>query len=79
LEAKIAYEKNDKRVYKTPETPRFKIVRPENDEDKIEPNSQSMYRSVLGILLYLILNLICAILLGDVYGQGKNGYFTLTS
>jgi hypothetical protein len=43
-----------KRVYKTPGTPRFKIVCPDNDDDIIEPNLQSRYRSGVGMLLYLI-------------------------
>jgi hypothetical protein len=42
------------RVYKTPGTPRFKIVFLENDDDIIEPNFQSRYRSGVVILLYLI-------------------------
>jgi hypothetical protein len=54
LEAKFGDEVKSKRVYKTPETPRFKIVCPDNDDDMIEPNLQSRYRSGVGILLYLI-------------------------
>jgi hypothetical protein len=42
-----------KRVYKTPGTPRFKIVFPENDEDIIESNFQSRYCSGVEMLLYL--------------------------
>jgi hypothetical protein len=54
LEAKFGDEARNKRIYKTPGTPRFKIVCPENDEDIIEPNLQSRYRSGVGVLLYLI-------------------------
>jgi hypothetical protein len=54
LEAKFGDEVKSKRVYKTPETPIIKIVCPENDDDIIEPNLQSRYRSGVGIMLYLI-------------------------
>jgi hypothetical protein len=47
-------EVKNKRVYKTPKTPRFKIVCPENDEDIIEPNLQSRYCSGVGMLVHLI-------------------------
>jgi hypothetical protein len=79
LESKFGDEVKNKRVYKTPGTPRFKIVCPENDDDIIEPNLQNRYRSGVGMLLYLlsssILDLICARLLGvaKVYGQVNNG------
>jgi hypothetical protein len=54
LEAKFGDEVKSKRVYKTPGTPRFKIVHPKSFEDNIEPNLQSRYRSGVGMLLYLI-------------------------
>jgi hypothetical protein len=54
LEAKFGDSVKNKRVYNTPGTPRFKIVFPENDDDIIEPNLQSRYRSGVGMLLYLI-------------------------
>jgi hypothetical protein len=54
LEAKFGDEVKNKMVYKTPGTPRFKIVQPENDDDIIEPNLQCRYRSGVGMLLYLI-------------------------
>jgi hypothetical protein len=54
LEAKFGDEVKSKRVYKTLVTPRFKIVCPDNDDDIIEPNLQSRYRSGVGMLLYLI-------------------------
>jgi hypothetical protein len=38
LEAKFGGEVKNKRVYKIPGTPKFKIVCPENDDDIIEPN-----------------------------------------
>jgi hypothetical protein len=54
LEAKFGDEVKSKRVYITPGTPRFKIVWPDNDDDIIELNLQSRYRSGVGMLLYLI-------------------------
>jgi hypothetical protein len=54
LEVKFGDEVKSKRVYKTPGTPRFKIVCSDNDDDIIEPNLQSRYRSGVGMLLYLI-------------------------
>jgi hypothetical protein len=54
LEAKFGDEVKSKRVYKTPGTSRFKIVCPDNDDDIIEPDLQSRYRSAVEILLYLI-------------------------
>jgi hypothetical protein len=54
LEAKFGDEVKSKRVYKTLGTPRFKIVCPDNDDDIMEPNLQSRYRSGVGMLLYLI-------------------------
>jgi hypothetical protein len=54
LEAKFGDGVKNKRVYKTPGTPRFKILCPGNDDDIIEPNFQSRYRSGIGMLLYLI-------------------------
>jgi hypothetical protein len=54
LEANFGGEVKNKRVYKTPGASRFKIVHPENDEDIIEPNLHSRYRSGVGMLLYLI-------------------------
>jgi hypothetical protein len=53
LEAKFGDEVKSKRVYKSPGTPRFKIVCPENDEDIDEPNLQSRYHSGVEMLLYL--------------------------
>jgi hypothetical protein len=54
LEAKFGGEVKSKRVYKTPGTPRYKIVCPENDDDIFEPNFQTRYRSGVRMLLYLI-------------------------
>jgi hypothetical protein len=54
MEANFGDEVKNKRVYKTLGTERFKIVRPVNDEDIIEPNLQTRYRSGVGMLLYLI-------------------------
>jgi hypothetical protein len=54
LEAKFGDEVKSKTVYKTPGTPRFKIVCPDNDDDIIEPNLQRRYRSGVRMLLHLI-------------------------
>jgi hypothetical protein len=54
LEVKFGYEVKNRRIYKNPGTPRFKIVCPENNEDIIELNLQSTYHSGAGMLLYLI-------------------------
>ena len=53
LESKFGDEVCNKRVYKTPGTPRFKIVRPNDDSDIIDSTLQSRYRSGVGMLLYL--------------------------
>jgi hypothetical protein len=53
LEAKFGQEVCNKRVYKTPGTPRFKIVRPATDDDVIDGDLQGRYRSAVGMLLYL--------------------------
>jgi hypothetical protein len=43
LEAKFGQEVCNKRVYKTPGTPRFKIVRPTADDDVINADLQGRY------------------------------------
>jgi hypothetical protein len=43
----------NKRVYKTPGTPRFKIDCPADDDDVIDAALQDRYRSAVGMLLYL--------------------------
>jgi hypothetical protein len=53
LQAKFGNEVEKKRVYKTPGTPRFKVVCPSNGDDTIDGNLQSKYRSGVGMLLYL--------------------------
>jgi hypothetical protein len=53
LEAQFGGEVCNKRVYKIPGTPRFKIVLPDDDDDVINPSLQSCYRSSVGMLLYL--------------------------
>ena len=50
---KFGEEVSNLSMYGTPGTPRFKIVRPD-DEDKIDSVMQSKYRSGVGMLLYLI-------------------------
>jgi hypothetical protein len=53
LQAKFGEEVVNKRAYRTPGTPRFKIVRPDDEADLIDLNLQSRYRSGVGMLLYL--------------------------
>ena len=54
LEDKFQEEVNNLSVYGTPGTPRFKIVRSNEDIERIELEKQSRYRSGVGMLLYLI-------------------------
>jgi hypothetical protein len=51
LEAKFRQEVCNKRVYKTPGTPRFKIVCPATDDDFIDADLQGRYQSAVGMLL----------------------------
>ena len=53
LQAKFGEEVVNKRAYRTPGTPRFKIVWPDDEADLIDMNLQSRYRSGVGMLLYL--------------------------
>jgi hypothetical protein len=53
LKAKFGQEVCNKRVYKTPGTPRFKIVRPAADDDVIDADLQGRYRSAVRILFCL--------------------------
>jgi Reverse transcriptase (RNA-dependent DNA polymerase) len=53
LEAKFGHEVCNKRFYKTPGTPRFKVVCPVDDDDIIDAALQGRYRSIVGIILYL--------------------------
>jgi hypothetical protein len=53
LEAKFEQEVCNKRVYKTPGTPRFKIVCPATNDDVIDADLQGRYQSGVGMLLYL--------------------------
>jgi Reverse transcriptase (RNA-dependent DNA polymerase) len=53
LESKFGKEVEGKRVYKTPGTPRFKIIRTTDDDNAIDSNLQSRYRSGVGMLLFL--------------------------
>jgi hypothetical protein len=53
LEVKFGQEVCNKRVYKTPGTPRFKIVRPATEDDVIDADLQGRYQSAVGMLLYL--------------------------
>jgi hypothetical protein len=53
LESKFGQEVCNKRVYKTPGTPRFKIVCLATDDDVIDADLQGRYQSADGTLLYL--------------------------
>jgi Reverse transcriptase (RNA-dependent DNA polymerase) len=53
LQAKFGEEVANKRAFRTPGTPRFKIVCPDDEADLINLNQQSRYRSGVGMLLYL--------------------------
>jgi hypothetical protein len=53
LESKFGQEVWNIRVYKTPGTPRFKIVRPATDDNVIDADLQGRYQSAVGMLLYL--------------------------
>ena len=50
---KFGLEVKDKKVFKTPGTPRFKVIRSTEDMDLIDEKMQSKYRSGVGMLLYL--------------------------
>ena len=54
LEEKFSNEVNNLSNYGTPGTPRFKIVRPSDDIERIDPELQARYRSGVGMLLFLI-------------------------
>ena len=54
LEDKFGEEVNNLSNYGTPGTPRFKIVRPNDDVEKIDSKLQARYRSGVGMLLFLI-------------------------
>jgi hypothetical protein len=51
LELKFGDEIVNLSNYGTPGTPRFKIVRPSKNVDKIDPNQQARYRSGVGMFL----------------------------
>jgi hypothetical protein len=53
FEAKFGQKVCNKSVYKTPGTPRFKIVCPATDDDVIDANLQGRYQSAVGMLFYL--------------------------
>jgi Reverse transcriptase (RNA-dependent DNA polymerase) len=54
LEVKFGDEIVNLSNYGTPGTPCFKIVRPSENVDKIDPDLQARYRSGVGMLLFLI-------------------------
>jgi Reverse transcriptase (RNA-dependent DNA polymerase) len=56
LEIKFGDEIMNLSNYGTPGTPRFKIVIPSENVDKIDPDLQARYRSGVGMLLFLIKN-----------------------
>jgi hypothetical protein len=56
LQAKFGEEVEKKRVYITPGAPRLKFVRPNGEDDSINVNLQSRYRSGVGMILYLTMH-----------------------
>jgi Reverse transcriptase (RNA-dependent DNA polymerase) len=54
LRERFGEEVQDMKHYSTPGTPRFKIVRPNDEIDGVNAMMQSRYRSGVGMLLYLI-------------------------
>ena len=43
-----------KKKYRTPGTPGFKVVRPKPEDSNIKEEEQSMYKSGVGMILYLV-------------------------
>jgi hypothetical protein len=41
-------------IYKTPGTPNYNLIRPENEDEKVSAEKQAQYRSVVGSLLQLV-------------------------
>ena len=54
LEAKFGDRVRDMREYKTAGTPGFQILRTDDVSDNIGPEEQKLYRSGVGMLLYLV-------------------------
>ena len=54
LENKFGGLVNEVWSHKTPGTPKFLIIRPMEDIEKISMEDQRMYRSGIGMLLYLV-------------------------
>jgi hypothetical protein len=54
LEKKFEHLVNGLQSYKTPGTPGQGIIRPTQEEDKISLEDQTLYRSGVGMLLYLV-------------------------
>ena len=54
LEAKFGEMVSGLTTYKTPGTPNQGIVQPTEEQHKISPEDQSIYRSGVGMLLYLV-------------------------
>jgi hypothetical protein len=52
LETKFGAEIMNLSNYGTPGTPRFKIVRPSENVDKVNPDLQARYRSGVGMLFF---------------------------
>jgi hypothetical protein len=62
LQAKFREEVEKQRVNKSPGTPRFKIVCPNDEDDTIDVNVQSRYRSGVGKIKWIEKLLYCKIL-----------------
>ena len=54
LKKKFGNEGSGMHSYTIPQRPRYKIVRPTVDMERIETDMQSIYTSSVGILIYLI-------------------------
>ena len=54
LATKIGEMVKKRPIYKTPGTPGFRVIRPKENDLKLSPEKQTLYRSVVGMLLYLI-------------------------
>ena len=54
LDQKFGEEVQGLQVYSTPGTPRFRIVRPKDEAERIDEDLQSRYRSGTGMLLFLV-------------------------
>ena len=57
IEEKFGEKLNNLREYKTPATPGQGTVRTMDEDECINDNNQFKYRSAVGMMLYLVLNI----------------------